>query len=82
MLPAAGIVMGLFWAAMVLIVLVAFARVRAGLRPRDSGLADDDIRAIEETGTLRREDEPLDLDAIEEEERRFWDEEWDEAEEW
>ncbi|MGD2067335.1 MAG: hypothetical protein PVI57_01520 [Gemmatimonadota bacterium] len=86
MLPSTGFWMGLFWAAAVLLVMMGFARIRARLRERlgEDGLDDDDIRAIEETGSLHRErPEPLDLDAIEEEERRFWEtEEWDEADEW
>jgi hypothetical protein len=40
------------------------------------------IRAIESTGRLvTQEDEPLDLDEIEKEERRFWeDDDWNPAE--
>jgi hypothetical protein len=48
-------------------------------------MVDDDVlRRIIEEGVVRTdEDEPLDLDEIREEERRFWEgEEWDEADEW
>ncbi len=49
---------------------------------RRSGLTDAAIRNIELHGRLER-DEPLDLQSIDEEERRFWEEEeWDESEEW
>ena len=44
---------------------------------------DDAVKAILETGRLvTEEEEPLDLREIEEEERRFWSERWDEPEEW
>jgi hypothetical protein len=48
-------------------------------RPR---LDEDAIRAIESTGRLvTPDDEPLDLDEIEKEERRFWeDDDWNPAE--
>ena len=86
MLPSVGFWMGLFWAVVVLLVLVGFAQARKRLRDRLEGpaLDDDAIRAIEETGFLSAElDEPLDLEEIEGEERRFWEEEsWDEADEW
>lgn len=86
MLPATGFWMALFWIVVVVLVVVGFAQVRADLRERlhREGLDEDDIRAIEKTGRLRTDEpEPLDLDEIEEEERRFWESEgWDEAEEW
>ena len=44
---------------------------------------DEAIDTIVETGELVvDEDEPLDLDDIDEEEDRFWSESWDEPEEW
>jgi len=51
---------------------------------RTAPVVDDDaVRAILSEGVLRTdEDPPLDLEEIDEEERRFWDERWDEAEEW
>lgn len=80
------ILSGLFWGGLVALVVLAYVQLRARLRewieaPR---LSDDDIARILETGSLRTEaDEPLDLEEIEAEERRFWqEEEWDEAEEW
>lgn len=49
----------------------------------DGGMSDDDVRQIEERGWIMREeeDEPLDLEAIREAERRFWEPTWDEPEE-
>ena len=86
MLPTVGFWMGLFWLFVVVLVIVGFAQVRARLNERlgDRGLDDQDIRTILETGRLDRSDaEPLDMDHIEEEERRFWESEgWDQAEEW
>lgn len=50
------------------------------LRRREH-LSDDAIRQIEERGRVEL-DEPLDREHIDEEERRFWEESWDEPEEW
>ena len=44
-------------------------------------LSDEDIDQILATGTLKVEDDPLDLDEVREAEERFWSETWDEAEE-
>lgn len=46
-------------------------------------MSDDDVRRIEERGWIVREeeDEPLDLEEIEEAERRFWEPTWDRPEE-
>ena len=45
-------------------------------------LSDQDMRDIEESGTLTlEEDDPLDLDEVREAEERFWSETWDEADE-
>ena len=44
---------------------------------------DEALDAILITGTLTAdEDEPLDIREIDEEERKFWSESWDEPEEW
>jgi hypothetical protein len=44
---------------------------------------DDAIRAILDTGELHvDEDEPLNLEVIDEEEERFWSETWDEPDDW
>ena len=44
---------------------------------------DEAIRAILATGELHvDEDEPLNLEAIDEEEERFWSETWDEPDDW
>jgi hypothetical protein len=48
----------------------------------ESVLTDDMVKHIEEHGSIDI-DEPLDLEQIQEEESRFWEEQpWDEAEEW
>lgn len=68
---------------------VARRRIGRRISPREHGLSDEDVRQIEETGVLVRpddpsaeDDEPLDMEAIREEEDRFWSSEsWDEAEE-
>jgi hypothetical protein len=67
--------------------MVAAVRVRRRLRAhldRRPVLDDDDVRDIIAHGIyVSLEDEPLDLERVREEERRFWEEaEWDEAEEW
>jgi hypothetical protein len=76
----------LFWALLSALAVAAgwsvFERRRrlGRLRP----VVDDDaIRAILDTGELHvDDDEPLDLQAIDEEEERFWSETWDEPEDW
>ena len=67
----------LFWGILALLLLASGIRLRARLRQplgRPSLLDDDDIRAIETTGSIEIDDE-LDPAVIEEEERRFWEEE-------
>jgi hypothetical protein len=69
-------------------VLIGFLAVAAAIRYRERltgtiaprGLTDEQIRAIEERGTIDM-DEPLDLDHIRDEESRFWEETWDDPEE-
>ena len=81
----------LFW--IVLSAVLAALTVAAGwslyvrrkrlLAPRAPALDDDAIQRILETGELFvDEDEPLNLDSIDEEEQRFWSETWDEPEDW
>jgi len=77
----------LFWGGLTLLVFVAGISLRSRLRERlsaDEPRVDDDaLRSILETGRLvTDEDEPLDWQEIEEEERRFWSESWDEPDEW
>ncbi|HZD03513.1 MAG TPA: hypothetical protein VE173_01305 [Longimicrobiales bacterium] len=78
----------LFWLACAALLVAAALRLRSRLRRaregRDPMVDDDVLRRIIEEGVVRTdEDEPLDLDEIREEERRFWEgEEWDEADEW
>jgi len=44
---------------------------------------DDAIGRIIDDGVIEsKEDEPLDLNEIEAEERLFWEQSWEEAEEW
>jgi hypothetical protein len=77
----------LVWTCAVGLALVAAVRFRMRLRAhvdKRPVLEDDDVRDIIAYGFfVSDEDEPLDLDQVHEEERRFWEEaEWDEAEEW
>lgn len=68
------------------VIVYAWWRRRRALHERvgsDRPRVDEDaIRSIESTGRLvTADDGPLDLDEIEEEERRFWDDEdWNPAE--
>jgi hypothetical protein len=70
-----------FALAVLLLIAIAMLRLRGrfGTRLPDA-LRDDDIRQIEERGRVEV-DEPLDLRHIQEEERRFREETWDEPEE-
>jgi hypothetical protein len=75
------------WTGAAALALAAAVRFRRRLRShvdRSPKLDDDDVRDIIAFGHfVSNEDEPLDLDQVREEERRFWEEaEWDEAEEW
>ena len=83
--------LGLFWFVFwVGLIVLAFAagislraRLREHVRPRIPVVDDEAVDAILSTGTLTTdEDEPLDITEIDEEERRFWSESWDEPEEW
>jgi hypothetical protein len=60
--------------------LIGLRRMRGARMADDSNLTDEMIRAIEERGRVEV-DEPLDFEAIEDEESRFWEETWDEPEE-
>ncbi len=76
-----------FWSLLVLLTLAAGValrvRLRRHLRSPPPTVDDDALREILYEGTLSTdEDEPLDLREIDEEERRFWSEQWDEPEEW
>lgn len=77
----------LFWFALALLLVIAGVRLRTRMRRRERRseprVDDEAVRRIVEEGALRTdEDEPLDLDGIAEQERRFWEEEqWDEADE-
>jgi hypothetical protein len=71
------LLVSLFWSILALLVLAAALRLRARLREplgRPTQLDDAAIRAIENTGHVEMDDE-LDLAVIEEEERRFLEEE-------
>jgi len=75
-----------FWAGLVLLAFAAGVslrvRLRDHLRPRIPIVDDEALRAILNTGTLEaEEDAPLDIREIDEEERKFWSETWDEPEE-
>lgn len=77
--PARNVLFGSVFALLALTAALLYRRRAA----RSASIIDDDIvRAIEERGSVEV-DEPLDLETIREEERRFLEEEeWDEAEEW
>jgi hypothetical protein len=68
----------------VLAIIGGMVGLRRGRQARggddDGPVTNDVIRAIERRGTVEV-DEPLDLEAIEGEESRFWEETWDEPEE-
>ena len=73
-----SILTSVFSCVLALLVLAAAVRLRVRLREplvRSSLLDDEAIRAIEASGSVEIDDEPLDPAAIEEEERRFWEEE-------
>ena len=81
-----GILWLLVWTAAAVLALAAVMRFRMRLRAhvhRRPKLEDDDVRDIIAFGHfVSAEDEPLDLNKVHEEERRFWEEsEWEEAEE-
>lgn len=77
----------LFWLTLGLLLVAGWMRLRSrksGRYDRSQAVVDDEaLRQIEARGVLTTdEDEPLDLDGIRREERRFWEEEqWDEADE-
>jgi hypothetical protein len=67
----------LFGVGAVLVVAAWIGSRRRLKRLSDSELSDADLRRIEASGWVER-DEPLDLEEAEEEEERFWGETWDE----
>lgn len=72
----------MLWITLSILALVAGLLVRQRIaahvdRPK---LTDDDVRRIE-SGLHVEVEEPLDLQAIREEEAEFWSESWDEPEE-
>jgi hypothetical protein len=73
-----GVLLGLLAVAAGLMYRSRLTRV---IRSGEPVLTDDMIRQIEDRGRVDVE-EPLDLDEIEEEEARFWEEPWDEPDEW
>jgi len=81
-----GALWALVWLATAVLTVVAALRLwthlRAHVDPRPT-LDDAAIREILDTGVyVSEEDEPIDLDSVHEEERRFWEEaEWDDVEE-
>ncbi len=71
------LVVSLFWGLLALLVIGAALRMRTRLREplgRPELLDDTAIRAIETVGRVELDDE-LDPAVIDEEERRFWEEE-------
>ena len=76
-----------FWLGLTVLAFAAGISLRVRLREdvdEARPVVDDEaVRAILETGRLvTDEDDPLDQSEIDEEERRFWSENWDEPEEW
>jgi hypothetical protein len=76
----------LFWALLAALTVAAgwslYERRRRLLR-RQPLVDDDAIQSILDTGELYvDEDEPLNLQEIDEEEERFWSETWDEPDDW
>jgi len=72
--PLMSILTSVFSYVLALLVLAAVVRLRE-LLVRPPLVDDEAIRAIETSGSVEIDDEPLDPAAIEEEERRFWEEE-------
>ena len=73
-----SILTSIFSLVLALLVLAAAVRLRRWLREplaRSFLLDDAAIRAIEMSGSVEIDDEPLNPAEIEEEERRFWEEE-------
>jgi len=74
-----------FWAGLVVLAFAAGIslriRLREHVRPRIPLVDDEAIDAILTIGTLTDDDEPLDIGDIDEEERKFWSESWDDPEE-
>jgi len=75
-----------FWVGLAVLAAAAGVSLRVRLRDESDSskpvVDDDAIRAILKTGRLASdEDEPLEAQEIDEEERRFWSETWDEPEE-
>ncbi|HSJ06024.1 MAG TPA: hypothetical protein VK936_04930 [Longimicrobiales bacterium] len=61
--------------------LVFRSRLDRVIGRRSGALTDDMVREIVESGRIEVE-EPLDLDEIQAEEARFWEEPWDDPDEW
>ena len=77
----------LFLAVLLMLVVASGISVRSRLRQRvgrrGPRVDDDAVRRILETGRLTTdEDAPLDLREIDDEERRFWSESWEDPDEW
>jgi len=77
----------LIWFAFGALAVAGGFGVRRRLADRRGGGAtdidDEAVRKILDTGRLTADvDDELDLEAIEEEEERFWSERWDEPETW
>jgi len=82
--------LALFWLVFLAgLIMLAFAagislrvRLREHVHARIPAVDDQAVETILSMGTLTvEEDEPLDIEEIDDEERRFWSESWDEPEE-
>lgn len=71
------------WILLVFAVLVFIGGILRRARMREARrreLSQEMVRQIEQEGSIRWERDDLDLDAIREEEDRFWEQSWDEPE--
>lgn len=83
---AVGVASVLVWAGLGILAAVSWysvrARLRRSLRSKRVEVNDEAIAQILEDGVFAAdEDDPLDVDHIRQEEERFWERTWDEAEE-
>lgn len=74
----------LFWIAVAALAIIGglrvWRRVRRARQPEVRPLTDEEIRQLERGGSIEIEP-PTDMDEVAEEERRFWEQSWDEPDE-
>ncbi len=77
--------MSLLWVFLAVLAFVVGVAYRVRIHEeiaRRGELTDEQVRRIEQTGSVEAERGPLDLDEIERAEEEFWEESWDEPEPW